>query len=292
MRPMPFAAATLFAVAFSLPGRAAELPIPVVAAENFYGEAAAAIGGDRVAVESIIVAPGTDPHDFEPSPSTAREIADARLVVMNGADYDHWMERLLDASTIPGRTVINVADLIGAREGDNPHLWYDPRAVPALAEALAGTLASIDPEGAAGYASREKAFVASLDPMVEKIAAIRERFGGQPVTASEPVFGLMAEALGLDMRHQDFQNAIMNETEPSARDIAAIEADLKAGKVRILFYNKQVVDPLTEQLLVAAKAGGVPVVGVTESEPAGMNYVDWMTDQLDATAKALAAPAS
>lgn len=294
MRPTLTAAALagVLALAAALPARAAEAPIPVVAAENFYGAVAEAVGGDRVTVTSVIVAAGTDPHDFEPPPSVARAVADARIVVLNGAGYDHWMEHLAEASAGRNRTVIEVSALVGAKDGDNPHLWYDPRTLPAVAAELARVLAGIDPANAGGYDSRAKAFIASLDPLDEKIAGIRARFAGVPVTASEPVFGPMAAALGLDMRHGRFQQAIMNETEPSASDIAAMEDDLRAGRVKVLFYNSQVADPLTEQLLAAAKAGGVAVVPVTETMPAGSTYLDWMLGQLDATAKALAAPAT
>ena len=289
MKSVLAAAALLFAV---VAARAADLPIPVVAAESIYGEVAAAIGGDRVAVRSVIVSAKTDPHDFEPPPSIAEDVAGARVVIVNGAGYDHWMERLVQASDNRDRVVIDVAMLIGAHEGDNPHLWYDPRTVPALADAVASALAAIDPEGAAGYENRRKDFVASLDQMNQKIAEIHDRYAGTPVTATEPVFGLMAHALGLDMRNEDFQTAVMNETEPSAREIAAFDNDLKTGKVKVLFYNSQVVDPLTEEALATARSAGVPVVGVTESLPPGKTYLDWMLGELDATARALAAPSS
>lgn len=284
------AAATLIAFPFAV--QAADVPIPVVAAENFYGEVAAAIGGDRVSVESIVVSAEADPHDFEPPASVARAVADARIVIMNGAEYDHWMERLVDASDTADRVVIDVAGLVGAVEGDNPHLWYDPRAMPALAAALAGELTSLDPEGAAEYQSRSNAFVASLQELNQKIETIRERHSGAPVTATEPVFGPMSEALGLDMRNEDFQRAIQNESEPSARQIAGLEADIRDGEVKVLFYNSQVVDPLTERLLAAAEETGLPVVGITETMPEGASYVGWMLDQLDATEKALSAPSS
>lgn len=284
------AAATLIAFPFTV--QAADVPIPVVAAENFYGEVAAAIGGDRVSVESVVVSAEADPHDFEPPASVARAVADARIVIMNGAEYDHWMERLVDASDTADRVVIDVAGLVGAVEGDNPHLWYDPRAMPAFAAALAGELTSLDPEGAAEYKSRSNAFVASLQELNQKIETIRDRHAGVPVTATEPVFGLMAEALGLDMRNEDFQRAIQNESEPSARQIAGLEADIRDGEVKVLFYNSQVVDPLTERLLAAAQESGVPVVGITETMPEGGSYVGWMLDQLDATEKALSAPSS
>lgn len=271
---------------------AAELPIPIVAAESFYGEVASAIGGDRVAVENVAISPDADPHDFAPPPSVARAVADARLVIMNGADYDHWMEHLLEASADGDRIVLDVGVLLDAKEGANPHLWYDPRAVPALAAALTAALSTVDPDGAAQYQARFEDYTASLGGLDQKIATIRERFAGTEVAASEPVFGPMAEALGLRMLGEDFQLAIMNETEPSARAIAEVEDDLRSGKAKVLFYNSQVVDPLTERLLATAEQAGVPVVAVTESVPAGKTYVGWMLDQLDATAKALAAPSS
>jgi zinc/manganese transport system substrate-binding protein len=271
---------------------AAELPIPIVAAESFYGEVATAIGGDRVAVESVPIGPDTDPHDFAPPPSVARAVAGAQIVIMNGLDYDHWMEDLLEATPNDGRVVLDVSALVGATEGANPHLWYDPRAIPALAGALTAALSTADPEGAAQYESRFNAYAASLQEMNERVEAIRERYVGTEVTASEPVFGPMAEALGLKMLGEDFQRAIMNETEPSARAIAQVEDDLRAGRAKVLFYNSQVVDPLTDRLLAIAEQAGVPVVAVTESMPDGQTYVGWMLDQLDATAKALAAPAS
>ncbi len=279
-------------VALPLAANAVEVPIPVIAAESFYGEVAAAIGGDRVAVENVAISPDADPHDFAPPPSVARAVADAKIVIMNGLDYDHWMDQLLEASEDTNRVVLDVATLIGAEEGGNPHLWYDPGAVPALAAALTATLSAADPEGAAEYESRFKDYTGSLEELNQRIASIRDRYAGTEVAASEPVFGLMAEALGLKVLGEDFQHAIMNETEPSARSIAEIEDDLRSGRAKVLFYNSQVVDPLTERLLALAKEANVPVVAVTESMPKGKTYIGWMLDQLDATAKALATPAS
>jgi zinc/manganese transport system substrate-binding protein len=275
-----------------LPTVAAELPIPVVAAQNFYGEVAAAIGGDRVVVESVPMSPDADPHDFEPSPSVARSIADAAIVVFNGADYDHWMEHLLESTERPDRIVIEVAGLIGVEEGDNPHVWYDPKAMPAVAEALAQALAAMDPEAANDYEARRKAYVEALSPVDAKVAAIRHRFEGTPITATEPVFGYMADALGLTMSNEEFQTAIMNETEPSATEIAGVIDDLENHKVKALIYNTQAAGAMTEQLLDAAKAADVPVVGVTEAVPPGMGYGEWMLGQLESLEKALAGPAS
>jgi zinc/manganese transport system substrate-binding protein len=283
-------AAALSALSFQA-ARAGE-KIPVVAAENFYAEMATAIGGDRLAVKAVMSNPDQDPHLFETSPSVARDISAARLVIYNGADYDPWAEKLLEAAKSDNRAVIVVADLVGRKTGDNPHLWYDPATAPAVAGAIAGRLSAIDPAHAADYASRLAAFDATLKPIGDKVAAIRQKFAGQPVTATEPVFGYMAEALGLTMRNERFQLSVMNDTEPSAQDTAAFEQDLKDRKVKVLFYNSQVTDPQTDRLLAVAHEGGVAVVGVTETQPAGKSFSEWMLGELDATEKALAGPSS
>lgn len=266
--------------------------IPVVAAENFYGDVAAAIGGSHVAVTSILSNPDEDPHLFEASPSVARNLAAARLVIYNGADYDPWVAKLLAANSAPDRSVIVAADLTGKRPGDNPHLWYDPATMPAVAAAIANRLAAIDPADKADFDANLAALDASLQQVATKVAAIKAKFAGAEVTATEPVFGYMASALGLKMRNESFQLAVMNDTEPSARDTAAMESDLKNARVKVFFYNSQVTDPLTGRLLKLANAAHVPVVGVSETEPSGKTFATWMLDQLDATDKALAGPSS
>ena len=275
------------AAVVALPHAGSANPIAIVAAENFYGEAAAAIGGDRVEVESILLAPGADPHDFEPSASVATGVADAQIVILNGADYDHWMEHLLEASGSPDRIVINVADLIGVEEGQNPHIWYDPKAMPALANTLTEHLISLDPDGTADYAARRDAFLATLTPIGKSITELRAQFAGTPVAATEPVFGYMAEAIGLKMQNESFQTAIMNEVEPAASDIAAMEDDLRERRVKVLFYNAQVEDAFTANLAVIAEEAGVPIVGVAETQPADKSYAEWMLEAVEATAKAL-----
>lgn len=280
-------AAVILSAGATFAASASAAPIAIVAVENFYGEAATAIGGDRVAMRSVIVAPGTDPHDFDPPASVATAIADAEIIIMNGADYDHWVEPLLEASEHDGRIVLNVAELIGVAEGDNPHVWYDPKAMPAIADALTETLSRLDPDGKAGFEARRDAFLVTLGPLNEKIAAVRQRFAGTPVVATEPVFGYMAEALGLKMQNETFQTAIMNETEPAASDIAAMEDAIKGGRVKVLFYNAQVEDAFTRNLAELATAAGVPIVGVTETQPAGKTFAEWMLETIGATAKAL-----
>jgi len=286
------AAACLFLLAFGLTAPAQDTRINLVAAENFYANIAAQIAADRANILSIISNPDQDPHLFETTPSVVRDIAAARIVILNGANYDAWMERLLKASPQSGRTVVSVADILGKKAGDNPHLWYAPDAAPAVATAISEALSAADPSHRADYANRLKTFVASLEPMRQKIAAIRAKYAGLPITATEPVFGYMANALKLEMRNAHFQLAIMNDTEPSANDVAAFERDLKQHKVRVLLYNKQASDKLVQRFVDLARASNIPVVGVTETAPPGVSYQDWMVAQLNDLEKALAGPST
>lgn len=289
MRSLPFLAALLVAVPL-LAGTAAraEDKLNIVAAENFYGDLARQIGGSHVAVTSILSNPDDDPHLFETSPSTARTIADAKVIIYNGADYDPWMDKLLVASSKPDRTTIVAADLIGKKSGDNPHLWYNPATLPAVAKALAADLSKRDPANAVHYEANLKQFQASLDGIDKEIAEVKKTYGGTEVTATEPVFGYMAEALGFKMLNYDFQVTVMNDAEPSPTQVAAFENSLKDGSAKILFYNSQVTDEATTRLLNLAKQNKVTVIGVTETEPAGQTIQTWFGGQIESVQKALA----
>jgi zinc/manganese transport system substrate-binding protein len=262
-------------------------PVKVVAAENFYGDIATQIGGANVAVTSILTNPDQDPHLFEASADTAKALADAKLVIVNGVDYDPWMEKLLKAHAAPGRREIVVASLVGRKAGDNPHLWYDPAYMKAAAKAIVADLDAVDPTHKADYDKGETQFLESLKPLDAKIAEMRTKYAGQPVTASEPVFGYQAMLLGLKVHNEKFALAVMNNTEPSASQVASFESDLKGHKVKAMLYNAQASEPAVQRLVQIAKDNSVPVVGVSETEPANTNYQPWMLGQLDALDKAL-----
>ena len=266
---------------------AAGMPIAIVAAENFYGDVAQQIGGADVGVTSVLSNPDQDPHLFEASPSVARALAGARIVVYNGLDYDPWMARLIDAAGGRNRNIIVVGQLIGKKTGDNPHIWYDPQAMPTLAAALTRDFAAADPASETGFQRRLASFRQSMRPIEARIAGLRARLSGTPVTATEPVFGYMFAALGMKVRNRRFQVAVMNDTEPSAADVAAFEDDLRNHKVRLLVYNSQASDPIAVRMVGIAKASHIPVVAATETEPPGMRYQAWMASELDAIDRAL-----
>ena len=152
------------------PAGAQAAPVAVVAAENFYGDVAKQIGGDDVSVTSILSNPDEDPHLFEASPSVARAISAAKIVIASGADYDPWVQKLLSASNSADRKTIVVADLVGKKSGDNPHIWYDIDIMTAFAKAFAADLGAIDPTHKAAYDKRLAQFerLAEADPRQDR----------------------------------------------------------------------------------------------------------------------------
>jgi len=262
-------------------------PLNVVAAEGVYGDIARQIGGDDVTVTSVLTNPNQDPHEFEASASTARAIAEARLVIYNGAGYDPWVPKLLAASKVKSRAVIEVARLVQKKPGDNPHLWNDVTTASTLASTLASKMGELDAEHRSAYAERGAAFESSMARLRERIATLRSKHGGTPVTATEPVFGYMAAALGLEMRNGRFQLAVMNGTEPGASAIAAFEKDLRTRAVKVLLHNTQTTQALAQRMRAIATEAGVPVVSVTETAPPGQSYQAWMLAQLDELDRAL-----
>ena len=263
-------------------------PIPVVGTENFYGDLLTQICGARCAVTSLLNDPNADPHEYESSARDAAAVAEARLVIENGEGYDTFMDHLLAASPDPRRQVIRVQSLTGAPDGADPHLWYDPATMPKVAAAAASDLARIDPAHAADYQGAARQFTTSMQAVDGEIAAIRAAYPDAPVACTEPVFGYMGGALGLRvLTPPAFQRAVEDGNDPSAADLAAQEELLAGHRVRVLIYNLQTSTPVTAGIRDLARRQGVPAVGVTETEPAGRTYQQWMLDQLQAMAAAL-----
>src|SRR5260363_39940 len=259
----------------------------IVCAEKVYGDVLAQIGGDAVEVFSILGQPNQDPHLFEADASVARRVAHAQLVVYNGAGYDPWMSQLLAASRSPRRAQIEIAQLAGKKTGDNPHFWMLPNAMSALARAAHAVLARVDSVRSSEYDARLADFLASLKPIEQRIATLRARVKGMPITATEPLADYLTQALGLRMRNARFQRAIMKGSEPSVADTAAFEDDLRQRRVKALIDNAQTTSGHARRMLKIAHASGVAVAPFSEILPAGMTYQRWMQRQLDVLERAL-----
>lgn len=254
--------------------------IVVVAAENEYGSMAQAIGGNRVSVTSLLANPNTDPHTFEANASTARTISKAQLVIKNGIGYDSWLDKLLGASPRSGRIVLSVGELLGHRAGDNPHVWYDPSGWAREASVIATDLGRLDAHHRAYFQHRKAAWLASLAPVRNEIAAVRRKTNRATVIATEPVYGYMIAALGASSLDYDFQKAIMDGTDPSPKSVAQFESALQHHTARMLFYNSQVTGPTTASMRSIATQNHVPIVGVTETQPQRTSFVQWQLSQL------------
>lgn len=264
--------------------------VQVVAAENFWGSIAAQVGGKYVQVTSVIVNPDTDPHAYEPTPSDARLIAQARYVIVNGAGYDAWTPKLLDANPASGRTVLTVADLFGKKEGDNPHMWYAPSYVDQVVDRIASDLARIDTADAPAI-SRQGAQYKSvgLREYNATINAIKQKYAGTRVAATESIAAYLAEGTGLNLiTPATYLKAISEGTDPSAADKAEIQHEIASKSIKVFIFNSQNSTPDIQGLVDSATKQGISVVKITETlAPATATFQDWQTGQLSDLLRAL-----
>ena len=256
------------------PGSGGAGVITVVAAENVWGSLAAQLGGPHVAVTNIVNRPDADPHDYEATAADGRAIATARLVIVNGLGYDPWATRLADANPSATRTTLTVGELVGAKDGDNPHRWYNPDDVRTVIDRITAGYKKADAADAA-YFDTQRATVLSTN--------LRTYF------ASESIFAMMSPALGLDLiTPPAFLTAISAGTDPTAQDKATIDRQIKSRQLKVYVYNRQNATPDVQAQVDAAKAAGIPVTTITETPtPAGASFQDWQVAQLGALKQAL-----
>ena len=257
--------------------------VRVVAAENFWGSIAAQVGGPYIHVTSIIVNPDTDPHAYEPTSSDARLIAQAEYVIVNGAGYDAWVPKLLDANPASGRKVLTVADLFGKKEGDNPHLWYLPSYVDQVVERIASDLAKIDAADATAISEQGATYRSvGLKDYHDTIDAIRQKYAGTGVGATESIAAYMAEGTGLNLvTPYRYLKAISEGTDPIASDRAEVQNEIASKSIKVFIFNSQNSTPDIQGLVAKARAAGIPLVKITETlAPATSTFQDWQTGQL------------
>ena len=271
-------------------GASSTKTVAVVAGENEYGNVTSQIGGKYVSVYSVDSNPNTDPHTYEATPSVGQKIAAANLLIENGVGYDTFMGSLASASPNSSRKVINVQHLLGLPNSTaNPHLWYNPRTMPAVAKALATDLSKLDPAHASTFHANETKFIASLQPWISAIATFKAKYGGTTAATTEPVADYMLQAMVINnLTPWQFQADIMNGTDPTPQDVALEKGFFTKHQVKVFCYNQQVTDPLTDSIRQTALSAGVPVVGVYETMPVpGYDYQTWMMAELNAIQKAI-----
>ena len=264
--------------------------VQVVAVENFWGSIAAQVGGAYTSVTSIISNPDTDPHDYDPTPHDARTIAQANYVIVNGVGYDGWAIKLLAANPVPGRRILNIGEMLGKKDGDNPHLWYSPEYVGQVVDRVAGDLGQLDMSDAAVlYQQGQDYMNKALKAYHDTIGAIKQRYSGTKVGATESIFTYLAEGCGLDLiTPPGYLHAISEGADPSAADKATVESQIATRAMKVFVYNSQNSTPEVQGLVAKARAKAIPVVTVTETMlPAGAKFQDWQTAQLNVLLQAL-----
>jgi len=257
--------------------------IQVVAAENFWGSIASQVGGSHVQVTSIIVNPDTDPHAYEPTPSDARLIAQAQYVIVNGAGYDAWAPKLLDANPASGRTVLTVGDLFGKKEGDNPHMWYSPSYVDQVVDRMGSDLAKIDSADASAITQQAAQYKSTgLKDYHDTVSAIKAKYSGTRVGATESIAAYLADGTGLNLvTPSSYLKAISEGTDPSAADKAEVQNEIASRSIKVFIFNSQNSTPDIQGLVDKATAQGIPVVKITETlAPSTATFQDWQTAQL------------
>jgi zinc/manganese transport system substrate-binding protein len=266
-------------------------PVQVVAAENFWGSIAAQVGGSHVHVTGIIVDPNADPHSYEPTAANARTVADAQYVIVNGAGYDPWADKLLQANPASGRKELNVGDFNGKHEGDNPHMWYNPNYVTAVANKIRDDLKALDPADAAAFDQSARAFLTTdLKQYHDLIAAIKTKYSGTPVGATESIFSYLAPALGLNLiTPYSYLRAVSEGQDISAADEATVEQQINQKQIKVLIYNSQNTPNNIQALINRARANHIPVATITETlTPANTTFQNWQSTQLQGIQTALA----
>lgn len=261
----------------------------VVAAESPWGDIASQIGGDHVHVTSIITNPNVDPHLYESSARDAETVSSADIVIVNGLGYDDFMSRLLSTSRGNQQllTASRILDITG--KGANRHLWYDIPRVNEVASKIANSFAAKDPNHAADYERNLKVFVQSLNPLLRSINRIRRQYGGVPVAYTEPVPRYLLQAARLDIKTPEgFAKSIEDGDDPNPADTQAIDTLITDRQIRVLLYNAQTTNPVTERLKGLARQVRIPVISVTETLPPNdHSYQEWQQDQIDQLLKAL-----
>jgi zinc/manganese transport system substrate-binding protein len=265
--------------------------IVAVGAENEYANVISQIGGRYVHASAIMSNPNTDPHTFEASPSVASTVSSAQLVVQNGLGYDNFMGKIEGASPNAKRKVIEVQHLLGVPSSTrNPHLWYMPTTMPAVAKAVAAELSKLQPSHAAYFRANEASFDGSLSTWNEALKQFHSRYPNVAVATTEPVGDYMLQAAGAAvLTPYSLQSAVQNGVDPAPQDVTVQNGLISGRKVKVLLYNQQVTDSLTKTWLKSAAAHRIPIVGLYETMPAGgYNFQSWMVAEVKALQQAVA----
>ncbi|GLY68538.1 metal ABC transporter solute-binding protein, Zn/Mn family [Amycolatopsis taiwanensis] len=260
--------------------------IGVVTSTDVWGSVVSAVGGDQVSVTSIIHDPSADPHSYETTPGDVVATGQAELTLGNGGGYDDFFTKLTEQA--PNARKLVAVDIAGTGE-DNEHVWYSFTGVNKVADQVAAQLGQLRPEAAQTFTANANAFKEKVDALGTKAAGIGANHPDAKVLMTEPVPQYLVETAKLtDATPEAFSHAIENETDVPPATLAEVNQLISGKQIQVVLNNEQTVTPTTTQVVNEARQAGLPVVGVTETLPAGAaDYLSWMTGQVDALAGAV-----
>jgi zinc/manganese transport system substrate-binding protein len=280
------------------PARAqATPPLPVLATFSILADLVRQVGGDRVAVTTL-VGPGGDAHVFQPSPADARRLAEAKLIVANGLGFEGWLPRLVKAAGAKGTLVtasrgvkpLAGEDGHGHEHGQDPHAWQDVGNVKLYVATIRDALAAADPAGAAVYRERAARYLAELDALDSEIrraiATLPEN--RREIVTTHDAFAYFARAYGLRFLAAQ---GVSTEGEPTARDVGRIIRQIRQAKIPAVFLET-VADPRLMQQIASesgARIGGrLYADTLTPPDGPAPTYVAMMRSNVRALTEALA----
>jgi zinc/manganese transport system substrate-binding protein len=254
--------------------------IQVVAAETVWGDIAQQIGGDQIALTSIIGENGKggvagtaeQAAAFQPTAADAKALQAAQVVILNGAGLDPWVSQALSSNAGIDRLEVNVANQVGVTPGQNPYLWYDPAYVQTAAQQIAQDFAQLRPKEQSYFQQQESAFLANAVTADEQaIASIKQKYAGTTVATCDALGTELAAQLGL------------KSVQPKSA------ADLATAGGKILLCDAEDPGQASQDLLKQAGVDQIPVATLSAyPEPAGASYQEWQTSQLQSVSQALA----
>lgn len=254
-------------------------PIAVVASVSQWGSLAKQIGGDDVNVTTIITSTTANPHEFEPKASDIAKLQKATILVSNGAGYDSWAAK----NGAKGTQTISAADIVGALEGDNPHLWFSKDARKGMASELADAFSKERPAKKKAFAARLKQWDDEENTLEKAMKTFGADHKAPTYAATDAVtYYLMAEMGFKELTPRGYAQAAASSMEPGTADMDNFQRLLEQCKVDVLIANAQVPSVAATTLIQSAQQNKVPVLNVTEQLPQDdKDLVSWIADIVD-----------
>lgn len=255
--------------------------VDIVTSTNIYADIAKQVIGKYGRVTAIITNGDTDPHDFEPTADSAKEVAEANVVISNGLGYDDWMDRLADANNLH---LTKVSSLLHKKNGANPHIWYDLDMPKVYVDYIVEQASKIDSAHENYYKTNGQKYLNKIN-QIKKIADKIDGKHTKPVFVSEPVFDYALERCNFRIGDKEFEEAVENETDPSGRSIYQMQNSIKNKKIAFFVNNVQASSSTVNGLVKMCQQNNIPILNVRETMPNGISYYHWMKSNYQRLAK-------